>query len=662
MGVEDKKVEAAGSSGGALTRPEYKTPPGPQENRKCHDIFFLILFVLFWMGMIAIGIIAMQKGNLDRLKYGNDTDGNLCGVDNKGDSALGIPPRDNSAAKLLYYFTPIPGVISVRKCISSCPKVTGDRICYYNITDPNVLPPQEFFELVAVGYCTFTIATTPLLNRCIPNMTVEALGTNATTAAIASLAGIFVTDVNARTLATQIYSGMSAAFPTIAICAGIAVGISFVWLFLIQLFAAPVVWLTVILTILSSWGGAAYFWFNWNATRLNKETILPSSSFETVNTALQNEQTLLAIAIIGTVVAVGLTFLLIFARSRISLAISIIQEASRAVRAMPMIVVFPLLKYILLVGLVVWCLYIFAMLSTSGSTIAKSVSDAGNNSTSLALLNSKLNGTAIKPFSFSPDTTLHWLELYYVFGFFWSWQMIIAVGQCTVAGSIACWYWTRDKKALPVGVVFRSLIRVLRYHLGSLALGSLIIALVQTIRVVLQYMQNRLKASKNKVVLMILRCLDCCFACVEKFLKFISKNAYVEIAVYGYSFCDGAKQAWNLLTRNAFRVMVIDRVADFLLFLGKLTIACITGWIGMVMLQKDADVGSFYALPVLVIFFLGWSIASCFTSVLGMAIDTIFLCFCEDAERHDGSPGKEYFMSDSLKAFTDKHKTEPAKM
>ena len=38
-----------------------------------------------------------------------------------------------------------------------------------------------------------------------------------------------------------------------------------------------------------------------------------------------------------------------------------------------------------------------------------------------------------------------------------------------------------------------------RYHMGTLAFGSLLIALVQLVRVVLEYLYSKLKHSENKV-------------------------------------------------------------------------------------------------------------------------------------------------------------------
>ena len=81
----------------------------------------------------------------------------------------------------------------------------------------------------------------------------------------------------------------------------------------------------------------------------------------------------------------------------------------------------------------------------------------------------------------------------------------------------------------------------------------MLIAIVQLIRLILFEVQRKLKAAgqDNKVAKYILTCLQCCFWCLEKFLKFINKNAYIEIAVYGYSFCEAARRAFDLLWRNA---------------------------------------------------------------------------------------------------------------
>ena len=48
--------------------------------RKCRDVFFLILFLLFWLGMVVIAAVAVNAGEPKRLIYGTDWQGNICGA------------------------------------------------------------------------------------------------------------------------------------------------------------------------------------------------------------------------------------------------------------------------------------------------------------------------------------------------------------------------------------------------------------------------------------------------------------------------------------------------------------------------------------------------------------------------------------------------------
>ena len=71
----------------------------------------------------------------------------------------------------------------------------------------------------------------------------------------------------------------------------------------------------------------------------------------------------------------------------------------------------------------------------------------------------------------------------------------------------------------------------------------------------------------------VVMCLcKCCLWCLEKFMKFINRNAYILTAVNGSNFCKSAKEAFHLILRNCVRVVVLDKVTDFLLFLGKLVV------------------------------------------------------------------------------------------
>lgn len=60
----------------------------------------------------------------------------------------------------------------------------------------------------------------------------------------------------------------------------------------------------------------------------------------------------------------------------------------------------------------------------------------------------------------------------------------MALCQFIIASACAIWYWEQNGTHKPIS---RSIYRAFRYHLGSLAFGSLLLAIVQMIRIILAY-------------------------------------------------------------------------------------------------------------------------------------------------------------------------------
>jgi hypothetical protein len=65
--------------------------------------------------------------------------------------------------------------------------------------------------------------------------------------------------------------------------------------------------------------------------------------------------------------------------------------------------------------------------------------------------------------------------------------------------------------------------------------------------VAIGYAQRKLQAQGGaKWAVFLLKCLGCCMWCFEKCMRFINRNAYIEIAIFGYSFCTGALARINM--------------------------------------------------------------------------------------------------------------------
>ena len=86
-------------------------------------------------------------------------------------------------------------------------------------------------------------------------------------------------------------------------------------------------------------------------------------------------------------------------------------------------------------------------------------------------------------------------------------------------------YFTRDKSKLRKLPLLSSFGRTLFYHLGTLAFGSLIIAIIRVIRAMIEYVDHKLKQyhQDNPFVKCCLCFCRCCFWCLEAFMKFMNR-------------------------------------------------------------------------------------------------------------------------------------------
>lgn len=116
---------------------------------------------------------------------------------------------------------------------------------------------------------------------------------------------------------------------------------------------------------------------------------------------------------------------------------------------------------------------------------------------------------------------------------------------------------------------------VIRYHMGSIAFGAFLIALVQFIRIIFEYYRNQIqKANKDNKLVKALLCLTSYLLdCLERFVKFISKNAYIQIALTGKNFCAAAWNAFLLIMKNIMRFGVANSIGFIFNVLGVFFIA-----------------------------------------------------------------------------------------
>jgi len=169
---------------------------------------------------------------------------------------------------------------------------------------------------------------------------------------------------------------------------------------------------------------------------------------------------------------------------------------------------------------------------------------------------------------------------------------------------------------------------ILIYHMGSIAFGSFIIALVQFIRIIFEYYRKQMEAAnkENKIVKVLLCCTSYLLACLDRCIKFITKNAYIQVALTSKNFCRSAWNAFMLIVKNMFRFGAVSTVGGIFMFLGRIFIIVLSVGASYLMMTQWAEIKENTTspyFPCIIAGIIGFLIGAIFMSVFSFAADTI---------------------------------------
>ncbi|RZC34922.1 CTL-like protein 2, partial [Asbolus verrucosus] len=683
---------------------------GPLKNRSCTDVICLLLFLVFIGCWVGVAIYAFTNGDPKTLLAPKDSYGSKCGID--------YHVRDKpylfffDLTKCLSPTVPFTGCPTRQICVERCPSSyfvykgnAGDynqvAYCDYNTNKPTSNSEAE--TLFNQEKCAkWHLPSSPLLYRCIYNIAdrKSLKGDIVESRCIPKINSTFfesikgdihfsenelissIKNIKALSQAEQVgqnvVDDLISSWLQILIGIAIAVVACIIYIVIMRWIAAVMVWLSLIgvVVLLSV---AVYFTATKYVDLKNnpKQDDANNNVFESYMT---KKDTWLTLLIIASILLGIILLMIIFLRKRILLAIALVKEGSKAVSSVTAVLFFPIFPWILQVGVIAFSICVALYLATTGDPLYEmrgmsetcpcwsqykdNLKCAPDTFTENCWDAQTCKNATCKFITMNNPSLYPYLQAFNVFGFFWGTFFVSAMGQMILASVFATWYWTFRKSNLPFFAVLEATFRTLRYHIGTLAFGSLIITICRIIRVMLEYVDHKLRKYDNEITKAILCCCKCFFWCLEKFLKFINRNAYIMCAIHGKNFCTSAKDAFLLLMRNIIRVFVLDKVTDFLFFMGKLLITIGVGAIAYVFFATDLtgfdNSGLNYnVVPIIVIMICTYFIATIFFNVYSMAVDTLFLCFLEDCERNDGSQEKPYYMSKNLmKIFGKKNKRD----
>nr|XP_044994723.1 choline transporter-like protein 3 isoform X2 [Jaculus jaculus] len=601
----------------------------PQIYRKCTDREWLILFFLFWTGLVFIMGYSVVAGATGRLLFGHDSFGNVCGRRNSPVEGAPLSGQDMTLKKHVFFMNACNLEVKDRRlgstvlCVSSCPEeqlntleevqlfanTSGSFLCVYNLNSSNYtrspnahalcprlpVPPSKSF---------------PLFNRCIPQ----------TPECYSLFASVLIND--ADTL-HRILSGIMSGRDTILGLCILALAFSVAMMFTFRFISTLLVHIVISLVVLGLLFVCGVLWWLYYdyAHDLGIE----------LDTERENMKCVLAFAVVSTVVTVILLVLICVLRKRIKLTAELFQITKKVIGSCPSLLFQPLWTFAILVFF--WVLWVAVLLSL-GTAGAAQVMEGGQ-------------------VEYKPLSGIRYMWWYHLIGLVWTSEFILACQQMTITGAVATCYFNRNRNDPPARPILSSISTLFCYHQGTVAKGSFVIPVARLPRVALMYIHSTLSGKRSPWSKGAFRCCYCGFWCLARYLHHLNQDAYTATAINGTNFSTSAKDALTIVSKSPSHFTSVHCFGNFMIFLGKVLVVCFSVFGGLMAFNYNRAL-QVWAIPLLLVAFFAYLVAHSFLSVFETVLDTLFLCFAIDLETNDGSPEKPYFMDQDFLSFVNR--------
>lgn len=437
-----------------------------------------------------------------------------------------------------------------------------------------------------------------------------------------------------RTFIDEFVTDVSHCYRELIYIFSFALVLSLALLILLRFLASVIIWSCLLLLISLFLSMAGYSWYNYYNQILELNNAMPHDSIYSERLASSDKWligaiflTFIAFASIGTV---------IFMRKRILLVTMLFRESGKAIADMPLLLLQPLLTFAALVAIILT--FSIGLICLQSMKIP--VIDMNT-------------GFVV----FKAETLYKLMRWYHIFAFLWVSHFAIACQHYVIGASVSKWYFSTNRYNLhsPIGA---SVSELVLYYLGSVALGSFLVAIFKVIRFITRQIQflvqrNCLSASgdgqsgsqsstSNNLNSQQMS-PSCCgsFSYVwrlfiwffDNIVMIINRDAYVEIAIYGDSFLAGAQRAFTVLASNPLRLLAIKSVSNVLLVVAKICVVFGTISMATILLEEKTNQLNYSWSPIVISAVYAYIVAHWFLSVYEMVIDALFICYCEDFER-----------------------------
>jgi len=217
--------------------------------------------------------------------------------------------------------------------------------------------------------------------------------------------------------------------------------------------------------------------------------------------------------------------------------------------------------------------------------------------------------------------------IYLMFSLFWGAEVLSNILVVTVS-SVAAFWATEISNIDGTNPVSSSFYFSITYSFGSICLGSLIVAILKTARLIARMAIN--SAGDNDASRVVAMCCHCFLGCIEGLVEYFNEWAYAYVAMYRKDFRTSAKLVWDLLKNNGWDAIANDIYTDMVTFLPPVLSGIIVAGVYALYAQYVVQWSSVgVILGAVAGFILGFVLCNMIMRLIGTVQNVIFLSYLE---------------------------------
>ncbi len=213
--------------------------------------------------------------------------------------------------------------------------------------------------------------------------------------------------------------------------------------------------------------------------------------------------------------------------------------------------------------------------------------------------------------------------------YYWTFQVIQNTVQVTVAGVVGTWWYVpTEASSFCSRSIGDSYTRSLTYSFGSICLGSLIVAVVESLITMTRNLRE--SGDGGSVFLCIAECI---LSLLRDIIEYFNRWAFTYVGVYGYSFIEAGKNVTNLFKSRGWTTIITDTLAQSVLTLVSVAVGLITGITCLLFSYTHNMVFGDELGASAAAFFIGFTTGLVMTSTLlslvSASVNTVIVCYAD---------------------------------